>query len=152
GGKEPIGFVPTEWYPQALATRGDELLVACGKGRGAGPNQRPVRTAAKGGTRKFAYIFEILHGSLARVDLKTAETDLARLTQAVIAANFNPKSEQRLPFPGGPSPIRHVIYIIKENRTYDQVLGDLGIGNGDPTLTMFGEAITPNEHRLAREF
>jgi phospholipase C len=54
--------------------------------------------------------------------------------------------------PGGPSPIEHVIYIVKENRTYDQVLGDLGTGNGDPSLTLFGEEISPNHHKLAREF
>ena len=54
--------------------------------------------------------------------------------------------------PGDPSPIQHVIYIVKENRTYDQVLGDLGKGNGDPSLTLFDEKASPNHHKLAREF
>ena len=53
---------------------------------------------------------------------------------------------------GGPTPLRYVIYIIKENRTYDQVLGDLEVGNGDPNLTVFGRAMTPNQHALARNF
>jgi DNA-binding beta-propeller fold protein YncE len=145
------GFIPTQWYPQALAVHNEELLVACGKGRGAGPNQTPVRAGANG-KRRFAYIFEILHGSLARISLAKTENDLPSLTKAVIAANFGRKNEQQLPFPGGKSPIRHVIYIIKENRTYDQLFGDLGEGNGDPSLTMFGEEVTPNQHRLAREF
>jgi DNA-binding beta-propeller fold protein YncE len=147
-----LGFIPTEWYPQALAIDDDELLIACGKGRGSAPNQIPVRPAAKGGKRKFAYVFEILHGSLARVPLKTVDRDLNAMTQAVIAANFGRPGEQRLPFSPGKSPIRHVIYIIKENRTYDQMFGDIKEGNGDPTLTMFGDAITPNQHQLARAF
>ena len=54
--------------------------------------------------------------------------------------------------PGDPSPIQHVIYIVKENRTYDQVLGDMKEGNGDPSLSLFGEKVTPNHHKLAREF
>ena len=55
-------------------------------------------------------------------------------------------------FKSGSNPIRHVIYILKENRTYDQIFGDIKEGNGDPSLVMYGEAITPNEHALARQF
>ena len=55
-------------------------------------------------------------------------------------------------FKGGQSPIHHVIYILKENRTYDQIFGDIKEGNGDPSLVMYGEPITPNEHALARQF
>ena len=61
-------------------------------------------------------------------------------------------AQKKIAFQGGGNPIRHVIYIIKENRTYDQIFGDLGAGNGDPSLTMYGEDITPNLHKLARQF
>ncbi len=150
--REPLGFFPTEWYPQALAMHGDELLIVCGKGRGAGPTNSIVHPDEQGGNGKYAYVFELLRGSLATVNLKDVESNLAAATRAVVATNFGTSADQRLPFPDGKSPIHHVIYIIKENRTYDQVLGDLKPGNGDPSLAMFGEDITPNEHALAREF
>ena len=150
--REPLGFFPTEWYPQALALRGDDLIIACGKGRGAGPTNRVVRADENGNNGKYAYIFELLHGSLASVNVKDAEHRLPETTKAVVATNFATGADQRLPFPGRKSLIRHVIYIIKENRTYDQVFGDIKGANGDPSLVMFGEDITPNQHQLAREF
>jgi hypothetical protein len=64
----------------------------------------------------------------------------------------SPYSDDKLQITGSPAPIEHVIYVVKENRTYDQVLGDLGKGNGDPNLTLFGEKISPNHHKLARDF
>ncbi len=60
--------------------------------------------------------------------------------------------QKRIQFQGGGDRIKHVIYIIRENRTYDQLLGDLGAGDGDPSLTMYGEDITPNLHALAKQF
>ncbi len=148
----PLGFIPTEWYPQALAVRGDELLVACGKGRGAGPSSAVAHPDGNGGNGKFAYIFELMHGSLARIDLKDVDRNLGAMTAQVLATNFGTGGDQRLPFPDGKSLIHHVIYIIKENRTYDQILGDLKGGDGDPSLAMFGEDVTPNEHKIACEF
>src|ERR1700693_1818744 len=89
-------------------------------------------------------------GSLARVHLDGLEADLSRYTEQVLASNRMDRD------PAGPEKnipkIRHVIYVLKENRTYDQILGDLGVGNGDPSLTMYGEAITPKQHKLARQF
>jgi DNA-binding beta-propeller fold protein YncE len=148
----PMGLIPTEWYPLALAIRGDDLLIASGKGRGAGPNKQITKPAAATELLKHPYIFEILHGSMARVNRKEAEKDLAALSQAVANNNAVRDKPEVLPFPGGKNPIHHVIYILKENRTYDQVLGDIQEGNGDASLVMFGEEITPNQHRLAREF
>ena len=150
--REPLGFFPTEWYPQAFALHGDQLIIACGKGRGAGPANRVLHPDASGNNGKYAYIFELLHGSLASVDVKEIARNLPETTKTVAATNFGTGADQRLPFPGGKGLIHHVIYIIKENRTYDQVFGDLKVGNGDPSLTMYGEEITPNQHQLAREF
>ena len=69
-----------------------------------------------------------------------------------MASNLMRGNSDRIAIATGRNPIRHVIYIIKENRTYDQILGDLGVGDGDPSLVMYGEEITPNEHKLARQF
>jgi DNA-binding beta-propeller fold protein YncE len=149
---KPMGFIPTEWYPLAVAVQGDDLLIANGKGKGPGPNNKVLYPDARGDNGKYAYIFEILYGSIARVNRVEIEKDLPTLTQTAVASNLLESAAQPLPFPGGKSPIKHVIYIIKENRTYDQVLGDIRQGNGDPSLVMFGEDVTPNQHRLAREF
>ena len=148
----PLGFIPTEWYPTALAVHGDDLLVATGKGLGPGPNAQTAPLNAHGEPDKHPYIFELLHGSVARFNRLDAEKNLDAYTQEAVRDNFIDRRAAAPNFPGGKSPIHHVIYIIKENRTYDQVLGDLKEGNGDPSLVMYGEDITPNEHKIAREF
>ena len=98
------------------------------------------------------YIATLLHGSIAAIDLAEIESQREQLTRTVIETNMMKAAQAKIAFRGGTNPIRHVIYIIKENRTYDQILGDLGVGNGMPGLTMYGEEITPNEHKLARQF
>ncbi|MCU1311628.1 MAG: 3-carboxy-cis,cis-muconate lactonizing enzyme, partial [Candidatus Angelobacter sp.] len=143
------GFIPTEWYPQALAVHDNRLIVASGKGSGVGPN-RPRQKPASA-RKPFPYILSLIHGSLASVDIAESQRNLAQLTQQVIANNHVGRKEPAM-FAGGASPIKHVIYIIKENRTYDQVFGDLPGANGDASLVMYGEQITPNQHKLAREF
>ena len=148
----PMGFIPTEWYPLALAVRGDDLLIASGKGRGTGPNKQITKPAAATELAKHPYILELLRGSIARVNRTEAEKDLAALSLTVATNNAVRDKPEALPFPGGKNPIHHVIYILKENRTYDQVLGDIQEGNGDGSLVMFGEEVTPNQHRIAREF
>lgn len=147
------GFIPTEWYPTAVAVRGGELLVAAGKGQGTGPNSGPLSVADYvDSERQHPYIVSLIRGSIARLDIQETQRTLAQLTQAVLDSNLMRDHSNTIPFQGGGNPIKHVIYIIKENRTYDQIFGDLKPGNGDPALCMFGEAITPNEHQLARQF
>ncbi len=145
-------FLPTEWYPTALAVHGDELLIATGKGTGTGPNNIPRKVGEPGYRKGYTYLPTLLKGSLARVNLKEVEPQLKQLTNEVLESNLMNGKAGVLPFKVGKNPIKHVIYIIKENRTYDQILGDLGVGNGDKSLTMYGEEITPNEHALARQF
>ena len=163
---EPIGFVPTEWMPMSMAflptPSGGKLYVATAKGKGTGPNNRP-EPEAEGSSRKrpqrpTTYIATLLHGSLATLDLADVEEDLPRWTQVVLESNRMKAAEEKISFAGpAQDRIKHVIYIIKENRTYDQILGDLKkdgkpAGNGDPSLTMYGETITPNLHKLALQF
>ncbi|HYL94505.1 MAG TPA: beta-propeller fold lactonase family protein, partial [Terriglobales bacterium] len=142
-----LGFIPTEWYPTALAVHGDDLLIASGKGESTGPNPGHTHRGSDSG-----YIATLLHGSIARVSVSQIQPQLASLTLQAEQSNLMKSDPGKIVFRSGRNPIQHVIYIIKENRTYDQVLGDLKPGDGDPSLTMFGEDITPNEHALARQF
>ncbi len=149
----PLGFIPTGWYPTALAATPAELLISTAKGQGTGPNNFPQRDAAKGSPhRDRTYIGTLLYGSFARLPMAGLNEQLASMTAEVIAQNRMKAAAERIAFRAGPNPIKHIIYIIKENRTYDQILGDEAAANGDPTLTMYGRAITPNEHKLAEQF
>ena len=167
--QSPIGFIPTEWYPSALQISNGELLVASAKGTGAGPNAvpaeaantRPAPNSDAGGqlssrpgmspTPKFHYILGMIHGSIARIPLRDIDRYLPDWSREVAQDDFLPPNNDSI-FAPGKNPIRHVIYIIRENRTYDQVLGDLPQGNGDPSLAMYGGEITPNAHALALQF
>jgi DNA-binding beta-propeller fold protein YncE len=145
-------FIPTEWYPTALAVHGDELLIATGKGESTGPNAGWEENPRRSGKRQHPYIASLIHGSIARVNLPDAERDRAKLTQEVVRSNQMEGRTGEISFQHGGNPIHHVIYVIKENRTYDQLFGDIGEANGDPSLVMYGEDITPNQHALARQF
>jgi YVTN family beta-propeller protein len=151
---EPIAFIPTEWMPTALIAHDDKLFVATDKGRGTGPNNFPQR--AHGKTHgPYMYIASLVYGSLAAIDLNSL--DLKAATAEVLESNRMKAAEEHVAFASGANPIKHVIYVIKENRTYDQILGDLSqngqpVGNGDPSLTMYGAAVTPNQHKLALQF
>jgi DNA-binding beta-propeller fold protein YncE len=163
---EPMGFVPTEWMPMSMAfvsgPAGGRLYVATAKGKGTGPNNFPQRQTEETTDRKFhratTYIATLLYGSLATLTESEIEKNLAQWTEVVLESNRMKAALEKIAFAGGAeSRIKHVIYIIKENRTYDQILGDLSkdgkpVGNGDPKLTMYGEAVTPNEHNLALQF
>jgi len=158
---EPLGFVPTEYMPLALASVGGKLYVTTDKGKGTGPNNFPQRVTTDGAGRKggsHTYIATLLYGSLATLDESAVDAGLKASTETVLESNRMKAAKETIAFAGGgTSPIKHVIYIIKENRTYDQVLGDLNkdgkqIGNGDPSLTMYGRSITPNQHALALQF
>ena len=163
---EPIGFIPTEWMPMSMAwvpsPSGGTLYVATAKGKGTGPNNAPQpeteSTRQHNTHASTTYIATLLHGSLAALPAAQIESNLPAFTQLVLQSNRMKAAQEKLPFAhGAPNPIHHVIYIIKENRTYDQVFGDLQqngkpVGNGDPSLTMYGASITPNLHKLALQF
>lgn len=165
-----LGFVPTAAYPSAVATVADgtHLLIGAGKGFGTGPNDKTDRIdsiAPKG----YPYIVALMNGVLFNVDVSSV-AELARMTKTVLDVSkyklqmvsrpFRAPVAGSNPIPsrlGDASPIKHVLYIIKENRTYDQVFGDLTkdgrpYGNGDPRLTLFGEDVAPNHRQLARDF
>ncbi len=164
-GEKPsvAGFIPTGWYPTAVAIKPDAtLLVLNGKGVRSFPNPLgPQDNAPRRPERQVQRVERIQIGGLSIIP-PVSPADLDRYTRTVI--DNSPYRDELLsdagvpahnPVParvGDASPIRHVIYIIKENRTYDQVLGDLGKGNGDPSLVLFGEESSPNHRKLAREF
>ncbi|MGA7459924.1 MAG: beta-propeller fold lactonase family protein [Candidatus Korobacteraceae bacterium] len=145
-------FIPTEWYPTAVTVHGDELLIATGKGQGTGPNSGWEENPQHPSKRYHPYIATMIRGSIARVNLVEAEHDQKKLTEEVLHSNLMEGRTGEIAFQRGGNPVRHVIYIIKENRTYDQLFGDIGEANGDPSLVMYGESITPNQHKLARQF
>jgi len=151
--EEPLGYIPTEWYPSALAIVGNDLLIATAKGDSSGPNN--MQNTLKGGERKrkeHPYIPTLIGGSIQRLSLADIDKNLAAYTHQVEEDNLVHSDGGKLTFANGSNPIRHVIYVLKENRTYDQILGDLPVGDGDPSLTMYGKDITPNQHKLALQF
>jgi YVTN family beta-propeller protein len=161
------GFIPTGWYPTAVAVTPDSKTLLFGVGKG---NQTRPNPIVKKETKPakddpwvvaFPYIGTTLSGALSIVPVPD-EKKLIDYTATVYRnCPYSDKLLSGAPYPhktaiptkvGAPSPIKYVIYIIRENRTYDQVFGDIKDGNGDPSLVMFGEKITPNAHKLAREF
>ena len=148
----PQGFVPTEWYPSALAIAGNDLLIASGKGESSGPNSMQAAVQTGLHPSPHPYIATLIGGSVQRISLPEISRNLSILTRQVEENNLVWIPPTKIKFAGGRNPIRHVIYILKENRTYDQILGDLGVGDGDPSLTMYGVDITPNQHKLALQF
>jgi len=159
-GPRVAGLIPTGWYPTAVAVSGDgrTLYVANGKGVGAGPN---VQGPTAPGYRRDQYIGALIRGSVSAIPVPDAGA-LRRYTRQVLANSpYRDALLARQPWPrrspiprsaADSTPIRHVVYIIRENRTYDQVLGDDPRGNGDPRLAIFGDSITPNAHALANRF
>jgi len=147
-----LGFIPTEWYPTALANAGDDLLIATSKGQGTAPNPGPGGTEWEVRHKAHPYIPTLLYGSVARLNIHDIDKQLPEMTAKVEQDNRFKSDPGSVTFAQNSNPIRHVIYIIKENRTYDQVLGDLKVGNGDPSLTLYGADVTPNEHKLALQF
>jgi DNA-binding beta-propeller fold protein YncE len=147
-----LGFMPTDWYPSALAVQGDDLLIATAKGEGTGPNNGMGKTASDMRHHGHPYIPTLLRGSIARLKISDTMNRLPGLTRIAEQNNLFTSDPGTILFAGGKNPFKHVIYVIKENRTYDQILGDLNVGNGDASLTMYGADITPNEHNLALQF
>ncbi len=156
---ELLGLIPVGWFPGAVCFDAERqtLYVANIKGLPVEPKQ----DRATGGQGFNTHHY---HGSVSIVPVPK-KNELQRLTESVydnyrrrrIARAFEKSRSGQPPRPiperiGEPSVFKHVVYIIKENRTYDQVLGDLPEGNGDPSLCLFGEEVTPNQHKIAREF
>jgi DNA-binding beta-propeller fold protein YncE len=156
-----LGFIPTEWYPTALAIAGNDLLITTAKGESSGPDNMLGTLKGERKRKEHPYIPTLIGGSIQRLSLSDIDKNLPAYTRAVEADNLLDSDPGKLSFPAvkatkyvaaGENPIRHVIYILKENRTYDQVFGDLPVGDGDASLTMYGAEITPNEHKLALQF
>ncbi len=159
--KSVVGLVPTGFYPTAVAVAHDgaQLYVVHAKSP-TGPNALGPWTAVeRARTKPYSpgrgnqYALQLEHGGLLAFPLPDAPT-LAKLTQQAIANNRFDADVGNLPrvFLALRGKVKHVIYVIGENRTYDQVLGDLAGADGDPRLVLWGEPITPNHHALARSF
>ncbi|MBI2272779.1 MAG: bifunctional YncE family protein/alkaline phosphatase family protein [Bacteroidetes bacterium] len=166
------GFIPVGWFPTNVKVLGTNIYVTNGKGltsyanpRGPNPvNKKQVVISHQGDSTKPAnveYIGGLFLGTLSIIKTPSAE-QLGVYTKAVYkntpytkAKELVTEGEAGNPVPrkvGDGSPIKHVFYIIKENRTFDQVLSDVKGGNGDTSLLLFGEKITPNQHKLARDY
>ncbi|UOQ68622.1 alkaline phosphatase family protein [Hymenobacter volaticus] len=165
------GFIPTGWYPTSVKALGRKILVANGKGFSSLPNPagpQPVKKTDNSGShtgitgqQQVQYIGSLFKGTLSFIQ-QPDETQLTAYSKQVYAnspftgqTKVKSTSEAGNPIPkqvGEKSPIKYVFYVIKENRTYDQILGDMPEGNGDSTLCIFPEKVSPNHHALAREF
>lgn len=172
GQSKSKGFIPVGWYPTNIKVIGNKIFVSNGKGFSSFPNpdgpnpykgnQLVIRHLGDtSGSIRSGYIGGLMKGTMSVID-KPGDAALAVYSESVYKntpytkdRETNSLGEKGNPIPmkvGDPSPIKHVFYIIKENRTYDQVLGDIPEGNGDTSLVLFGEKITPNQHKLVREF
>jgi DNA-binding beta-propeller fold protein YncE len=145
-----LGRFPTDWYPTAIAAVGDQLLALSGKGHGTHSNpDGPVPLTKWPDERPKAYALGQLNGTLRVLSASLLLPQLAGFTERVATANNWQRRSEARRYP----PFRHVVYVIKENRTYDQVLGDMKEGDGDASLVYFPDiTITPNHHALARRF
>ena len=163
GKSRSLGFIPVGWYPTSVRfDRSGRILVTNGKGLMSKANRGGPNPAREAPATVREYIAGLFHGTLGVIDAPSP-ADMAKYTRS--AYECSPLREDKaprvstytagLPIPksvGEASPIKYCLYIIKENRTYDQVFGDLPQGNGDPDLCIFPEKVTPNHHALAREF
>ncbi len=149
----PLGAIPAGWYPNAVALTPDglRLVVLNGKGLGTGPVAAYAQNEESGK--------QMMNGSVSLIDW--SDLDMPKMTPQVLANVRRPDTvfpfQCDAPFPipahrGGATPIEHIVLIVKENKTYDSLLGDVGSGNGDPKLAMYGENVTPNLHALARQY
>ncbi|MEI8282444.1 MAG: alkaline phosphatase family protein, partial [Armatimonadota bacterium] len=141
-----MGYSPTGWLPTSVVQRNGHMLIASAKGiQTRNPNGKPLG-------EKGTYIQDIIAGTVSHQMVPTVSS-LKKSTTTVLVNNrikpgLNSPKSDLLKNPG----IKHVIYVVKENRTYDNILGDLKSGNGDPSLTLFPRDVTPNQHALAERF
>ena len=166
GKSRSLGFIPVGWYPTSVRVTkdGKTLLVANGKGETSKPNPDGPKPGHKTTPGAHQYIGELLNGTISVIPLPSGEkfepqlkawtaqaysctpATESKLSPEALAGNAVPRQKSDA------TPLKYVFYIIKENRTYDQMLGDMKEGNGDPSICLFPEAVTPNHHALAREF
>ena len=171
GESKSKGFIPVGWYPTNVKVIGTKIFVSNGKGFSSfanpkGPNpvakkQKVTYQKSDAPAQKVQYIGGLMKGTLSIID-EPSDVALAAYSKKVYEntpytkdKELNAKGEKGNPIPmkvGDSSPIKYIFYIVKENRTYDQVLGDVKEGNGDTSLVLFGEKITPNQHKLVKEF
>lgn len=172
GKSKSKGFIPVGWYPTNVKVIDHRIFVTNGKGFSSFPNPlgpQPVNKEVKSATHlgeiktdgRLQYIGSLMKGTLSIIDEpnKTTQelytkyvyknTPFKKLNLLVTEGEIGNPIPMKV---GSPSPIKYVFYILKENRTYDQVFGDIVEGNGDSTLCLFGEKITPNQHKLAKEY
>ena len=172
GDSKSKGFIPVGWYPTSVKTIGQKIYVTNGKGftsfanpYGPDPYKKNAQLGVQKGLLKskkeVQYIGGLMKGTMSIINTPS-EKQLGLYSAAVYQNTPYTKEKEQssnaeigsvIPQKvGDPSPIKYVFYIVKENRTYDQVLGDLPMGNGDTSLCLFGEQFTPNQHALAKEF
>ena len=167
GASGPLGFIPVGWYPTSvrLSRDGKKIYVANGKGSTSKANRDGPRPGFRGaGGPTMEYIGGLFQGTLSIIPMPDAK-QMSAYSQTVYECSplhrgdptgvrgTPPAPGHAIPAKvGDPSPIKYVVYVIKENRTYDQVFGDMPEGNGEPNICLFPEKVTPNHHALAREF
>jgi DNA-binding beta-propeller fold protein YncE len=148
GATTPLGFIPAGWYPTKVVARDGRLLVLSAKGiRARHPNRNGPQAVPQVRHSGPDYVLSLLDGSLGILPEAAVDTGLRAWTTQVGEGSPLYSARQGLKLP-----IKYVFYVVRENRSYDQVLGDLGRGNADSSLTLFPDSVTPAAHQLAREF
>jgi hypothetical protein len=142
-----LGRLPVGWYPTAIGQIGNRMFVVNGKGRGTRANPGAARENMFEKTPED-YVLGQLNGTITELSLPTDQNKWSEYSRAVSRLNNWSLSTERAAYP----PFKHVMYIIKENRTYDQVFGDMSQGDGDPSLLFFPPSVSPNHHALAERF
>ena len=160
GDSKSLGFIPTGWYPTSVKVLDNKVWVTNGKGSRSLPNPKGPNPYLPR-TDSTQYIATLFKGTLSVITQPATDVLSVYSSAAYKNSPYNKEieklaeGEEGNPIPrkvGDPTPIRYVFYIIKENRTYDQVLGDMPEGNGDAAICLFPQKVTPNHHALAREF
>jgi DNA-binding beta-propeller fold protein YncE len=163
GQAKPLGHIPVGWYPTSVRYNPVDRRIYVANGKGASPKANPhgPNPNLKPNATVLEYIGSLMRGSLSIIDLPGPENMPEHSKRALACSPLRsdagvivePPADSPIPGKvGAPSPIKYCIYIIKENRTYDQVFGDMKEGNGDPNLCLFPDKVTPNHHQLARDF
>jgi YVTN family beta-propeller protein len=143
----PTGRIPAQWYPTAVLARGPELWVLNGKGAGTGPNPGHLQPGRKGHQDASQYTLGQTRGTLC-VLATPSDAALPGLSRRVAVANGWDHAQPPATLP----PFEHVVFVIRENRTFDQVLSDVRGADGDTSLVFFPRPVTPNAHALAGRF